>query len=619
MTFGRLLSDALIGRFAGEGRRVKNIWLGILLAAACAAQTRLHLETQARRTPAISLLADFTVTTTGNTVNVTGGKARIGATVYTLVGGSCTLSGALGDVKVYISDTGNLMCVGEPGMSATVSGSAVFATVTFPRYPVGCIPLSDLTWTGSTLTVDSDDRAFISNVGTSAGLGISVLEAGGVANVNIDQATVPLLAGANNFIGNNDFTGATRTAPHRTVTSDPPNCTVGDTIFNTTLAQVKYCVATNVWQGLGTAALLTSNNTWTASNDFGSATRTAPNRLVSSDPATCTVGDSIFNTSQAQLKLCAAANTWQSVGTLLLPANNAWTGSNDFGGATRTVPNRLVSSDPGTCAVGDSIFNTTLAQVRFCVAPNTWQGLGASSLLASNNTWTGTNNWTGSNAWTGSTDFGGATRTVPSRLVSSDPATCALGDAIFNTAAAQMKVCIATNTWQAVGSGGGGGGGFDRQFAAAKCQNTVAGAAFTLPATNAPTAVCQTGTNTTDYATLDWDDVPTKNAFDFVLLPNGSLPTIRVDVGWSTSATTGTVNWRIATACVVADPDPAYNADQTISGTAAAVANRITKTTLASLTLTGCSAGQQMRFRISRDTADTVTATARLHYLRIYQ
>jgi hypothetical protein len=398
---------------------VKNIWLSVVLAAGCAGQTRLHLETQARRAPAISLLADFTVTTAGSTVSVTGGKARIGNTVYTLVGGSCTLSGAVGDVKVYISDTGNLMCVGEPGMAGTVSGSAVFATVTFPRYPVGSIPLSDLTWTGSTLTVDSDDRAFISNIGTSAGLGISVLEAGGVANVNIDTATVPLLAGANNWLGHNDFSAATRTAPHR---------------------------------------------------------------VVSADPATCTVGDSIFN-----------------------------------------------------------------------------------------------------------------------------------------TASSQVKYCVSTNTWVAASAGTGGGSGFDRQFTAAKCQNTVAGAAFSLPTANAPVAVCQTGTNTTDYATLDWDDVPTKSAYDFVLLPTGTLPTIRVDAGWSTSATSGTVNWRIAVACVSANPDPAFGADQTISATAAAVANQITRSTLSALTLTGCSAGQQMRFRIQRDTTDTVTATARLHYLRFYQ
>jgi hypothetical protein len=79
------------------------------------------------------------------------------------------------------------------------------------------------------------------------------------------------------------------------------------------------------------------------------------------------------------------------------------------------------------------------------------------------------------------------------------------------------------------------------------------------------------------------------------------------------------VNWRIAVACVSANPDPAFGADQTISATAAAVANQITRSTLSALTLTGCSAGQQMRFRIQRDTTDTVTATARLHYLRFYQ
>lgn len=171
----------------------------------------------------------------------------------------------------------------------------------------------------------------------------------------------------------------------------------------------------------------------------------------------------------------------------------------------------------------------------------------------------------------------------------------------------------------ACGTGSGSGSSFERFVLAARCQATVPGAAFSFDSANAPAPTCQFGTNTPSYATLDWDDVGTKAAYDFLLLPGGSLPVVRVDLAWSTPATTGVVNWRLATACVSGtNPDPPYNPPQTISAPAAATANAITVSTLPSLTLTGCGPGQQMRYRLDRDTTDSLTQTARLHWLRFY-
>jgi hypothetical protein len=232
------------------------------------------------------------------------------------------------------------------------------------------------------------------------------------------------------------------------------------------------------------------------------------------------------------------------------------------------------------------------------------------------------------------------------------PGSCNKGDLFLLTSGADavLHVCRSDNSWgQVTGSGGGGGGGaaawgsitgtlasqadlaaalagksnWERQFVAAKCQNTIGGAAMSLPTANAPVAVCAASdvTNTTAWATLDWDDAGTKSAFDTVLLPRGSLGTIGVEIGVSTdTSATASVSMRLATACVAPGQaiDPAFNTPQTIAITPSTTAGRITQGTLASVTLTGCAAGQMMRFRIDRNTADASTATAKLHYVRFY-
>ena len=46
--------------------------------------------------------------------------------------------------------------------------------------------------------------------------------------------------------------------------------------------------------------------------DFTSAGQTIPARKLASDPATCTAGETYFNTTSGVLKVCTAANTWTS-------------------------------------------------------------------------------------------------------------------------------------------------------------------------------------------------------------------------------------------------------------------------------------------------------------------
>lgn len=59
----------------------------------------------------------------------------------------------------------------------------------------------------------------------------------------------------------------------------------------------------------------TTSNTWTGVNDFSGATRTAPMKVGTSDPGTCTVGDFLFRSDTGTTKACTASNTWTAVGS----------------------------------------------------------------------------------------------------------------------------------------------------------------------------------------------------------------------------------------------------------------------------------------------------------------
>ena len=172
---------------------------------------------------AASDLTDFKASVAGAVLTIPAGRARIGnyAPVAIAAGGATFTAGS-GDVKVFIDASNNLVCHMATGIAATLTGSLACSNVTTPAYPVNSIPIADLTIAAGTfyVTIDSDDRAFLSNRGISAGTGISIADAGGVASIGIDTATVPQLGGTNEFTGSNDFSAATVVpmTKHRTFT-----------------------------------------------------------------------------------------------------------------------------------------------------------------------------------------------------------------------------------------------------------------------------------------------------------------------------------------------------------------------------------------------------------------
>lgn len=145
----------------------------------------------------------------------------------------------------------------------------------------------------------------------------------------------------------------TKDASPRTLANDatlPATCTVGQIFFDNdaTAGQNVYgCTATNTWTlqagGGGTTYTAgpsgalsisgstidvdtayipgkTTSNTWTGVNDFSGATRTAPMKVGTSDPGTCTVGDFLYRSDADVVKKCSATNTWTSLGGSSDPA-----------------------------------------------------------------------------------------------------------------------------------------------------------------------------------------------------------------------------------------------------------------------------------------------------------
>lgn len=142
------------------------------------------------------------------------------------------------------------------------------------------------------------------------------------------------------------------------------------------------------------------------------------------------------------------------------------------------------------------------------------------------------------------------------------------------------------------------------------CVNAVAGIAWSMGAT--PTAACRAGTNNTEgYLTwgasdtaefsiglpLDWD--------------SATNPSVSLQLA-STDTTSGhTVIMQLATACQKGDgtttDDVSFNTAQSFGTvTLNTTANQAWKTTLSTITMTGCSAGGILRMKLSR-TTDTAT------------
>lgn len=155
---------------------------------------------------------------------------------------------------------------------------------------------------------------------------------------------------------------------------------------------------------------------------------------------------------------------------------------------------------------------------------------------------------------------------------------------------------------------------------AAGCTNTTAASFWDLPTTTPAVAACSTGTNV-QTGTLDFADTSggftAQTSFQ---LPEDLTGTVDATITWKSTTTSGNAVWQIATSCTNTDAtevdDNAFNAYQTVTTAAAGVASRVQSSTITSVTLTGCSAGDILHLSVKRDgnhASDSMTgATLRM-------
>jgi hypothetical protein len=190
----------------------------------------------------------------------------------------------------------------------------------------------------------------------------------------------------------------------------------------------------------------------------------------------------------------------------------------DAASADSTRPNKSGTSPPGTCAVGDTFFDTDATvgnNIYGCTSTNTWTlegdagGAGSGDIT---DVWSSTSgNVNALTAASGdSLDAGSADSTTPWKIGTAPPGTCTTGAAFFDTdatAGSNVYGCTATNTWTL--EGGGGGGGITgtltsgRIPVASGASTVVDTANFTFDTTNFRQRI-QNATTANDNATNMW-------------------------------------------------------------------------------------------------------------------
>ena len=205
--------------------------------------------------------------------------------------------------------------------------------------------------------------------------------------INLSGGTINISGGAVNIsggsisIGTSDFsiTGITSTADTTAVS------------YNTTTKKLGY-----VALPAAPSTLLASNNTWTGKNQF--------NGDVSLNSITTLTSD-IYATTLASTSDANAVSynpTTKKLGYVALPAapstllasNNTWTGKNQFNGDVSLNSITSLTSDIYATALASTAdtnavsYNTTTKKLGYVALP-----AAPSTLLASNNTWTGTQNF----------------------------------------------------------------------------------------------------------------------------------------------------------------------------------------------------------------------------------
>lgn len=195
------------------------------------------------------------------------------------------------------------------------------------------------------------------------------------------------------------------------------------------------------------------------------------------------------------------------------------------------------------------------------------------------------------------------------------------GDILYASGATTLAKLAVTNGYLLKGTATGPAYVRDvgsQYIGAARCQGASATANFNLPnAVTAAGAECY-GANLS-YGVLSYPDASNHLAFVVFHLPDSwdSTGAVKLELHWFTAATAGDAIWSVQTACggVGETMDPVLNAAQTVTTATNGTANYRNISAIASLTMTGCVAGESLAIQVSRDgsvAGDTIADAAKL-------
>lgn len=175
---------------------------------------------------------------------------------------------------------------------------------------------------------------------------------------------------------------------------------------------------------------------------------------------------------------------------------------------------------------------------------------------------------------------------------------------------------LTNKTIDAEGSGNTLTQAFKIWFPAAGCANTTAASFWDLPTSTPAVAACVTGTNTQKGVLQFADTSGGFSAQNTYLLPSDWSGTVDANIIWKTSATSGNAKFSLSTICTAVGAtetdDPAFNTASTVTTATAGTANRLQTSSITTLTVTGCAAGEFLHlklFRDGNDGSDTLSAS----------
>jgi len=157
----------------------------------------------------------------------------------------------------------------------------------------------------------------------------------------------------------------------------------------------------------------------------------------------------------------------------------------------------------------------------------------------------------------------------------------------------------------------------------AVCQNNVASLGVTAPTTDPGVAVCANSGTYAQYGAVQFANSGSHSIQDHFHLPGsaaeGGVWTGVIDASgsWWSSGTSGVVFFQLSTVCVADNElvDQAWNTPSTVAETVKGTGSLLNVFTISSITVTGCAAGEELFWRLLRDTDDASDTSANSAYL----